>query len=215
MHQGYQLLIGTVYNSSQENYQSDLFKISKSMSSEMSRKLAILVAPMFGVGHVNATIGIAQCLQERGHRVVYVLDQSFERQLTKYGFEEEILREPAKANGEANGNRKAGEEPARMLKESGLLSGLSPLEKYNLFAKTNFFLPMLQKKIESEPQMKAIVDKVNPDIIIIDDFIGSPSLIHSNKPWISICSGNPLAYIEDERLPPCGSGDVKSLFQVS
>lgn len=174
--------------------------------SKMTRKLKILVAPMFGVGHVNATIGIAQSLKERGHQVVYVLDQSFEGQLVKYGFEEEILREPVKDNGETNGNMKAGEEPARMLKESGILSGLSPLEKLKLMSNQDFMAQMLQKKIDSEPQLQAIVDKVNPDIILVDDFFGLPSLIYSGRPWVSICSGNPLFYIRDSNLPPPGSG---------
>ena len=46
---------------------------------------------MEGVGHVNATIGIAEALKDRGHRIVYVVLNSFEGKLKKYGFEEELL----------------------------------------------------------------------------------------------------------------------------
>ena len=177
----------------------------------MPRKLTILVAPMFGVGHVNATIGIAECLKERGHRVVYVLDQSFEGQLIKYGFEEEILKEAPKPNGQTNGNMKAGEEPALMLKKSGLFSGASPIEKLKLMSNQGLFAEMLQKKIDTESQQKEIVERVNPDIILIDDFFGLPSLIYSNRPWVIICSGNPLAYLDDDRLPPGASGIIYAM----
>ena len=57
----------------------------------MPEQLTLLVTPMDGVGHVNATIGIAEVLRDRGHRIVYVIAKTFEGKLKKYGFEEEVL----------------------------------------------------------------------------------------------------------------------------
>ena len=69
------------------------------------------------------------------------------------------------------------------------------------------FEKMLKKKIDNEPFLRDVVEIYNPDVILIDDFFGLPSLIYSNIPWVSICSGNPLGYFPDERLPPAGSGE--------
>jgi len=58
----------------------------------------------------------------------------------------------------------------------------------------------------SEPKLKAIIEKHKPDIYIIDHFIGSPTLIYSDKPWIFLFSGNPLFVLDDKRTPPGASG---------
>ena len=166
----------------------------------MSKSLTILVTPMEGVGHVNACVGIAQCLKSRGHRIVFVVEKSYESRLLSYGFEEEIL------DNEKTKDNKPGEEVAVLLKESGIFNGMTSLEKMESIVKKNKFIQMIEKRKQMDPQFRAIVDKYDPDIIIIDDMIGLPSLIYANRPWVSIISTNPLQKIDDERLPPGGSG---------
>ncbi len=39
----------------------------------MYQKLTVLFAPIEGVGHVNACIGIAEVLKERGHKIVFAV----------------------------------------------------------------------------------------------------------------------------------------------
>ena len=165
---------------------------------------------MSAVGHVNATIGIAECLRDRGHRVVYVVDKSFAGKLKEYGFEEEILDDGSKENE----NMKPGEEGALMIKKTGILSAKGPLEQMKSMADNGIFEKTLEKKMQMEPQLKAVVDRVNPDIVIVDDFFGLPSLIHSNRPWVNLCSGNPLFYLPGDNLPAAGSGQYHDQFPI-
>ena len=168
----------------------------------MSKKLTILVAPMEGVGYVNATIGIAEALRDRGHRIVYVVLNSFEGKLKKYGFEEELL-----TNNETK-DMKPGENIATQLKESGLFSNISSLEKMKIIVDPTGSEKMMEERIQLKDQIEKVVKKVNPDVILIDDFVGLPCLIHSGKPWVYIESSNPLFLFEHEKLPPALSGIV-------
>ena len=110
----------------------------------MTKKLTILIAPMSGVGHVNATLGIAECLRDRGHRVVYLVDHSFAGTLKKQGFEEEIFRENKKVE-----SAKPGAEHAEIIRKSGMLSGISSLDKMKIVVNTNLFDKLLKEKMES------------------------------------------------------------------
>ena len=57
----------------------------------MANKLTILFAPIDAVGHVNACIGLAEALKDRGHRIVFLVSKPYSGQLFSYGFEEEIF----------------------------------------------------------------------------------------------------------------------------
>jgi len=54
----------------------------------MSKSLTVLFAPLDGHGHINACHGLAEELRERGHRVVFTIDNVFKGRLKQYGFEE-------------------------------------------------------------------------------------------------------------------------------
>ncbi|CAG2111290.1 unnamed protein product, partial [Medioppia subpectinata] len=152
------------------------------------------------VGHVNACIGLAEVLISRGHKVVFAVDQSYAGKLSPFGFVEEIF-----ASKETKG-QKPGESLAKSLLESGLLTADTSYKSMTLLMNWPFFQVMLDQMRANEPQLKAIIAKHNPDVYIIDDFAGSPTLIHSNKPWVLLCSSNPLCVIHDDRTPPNGSG---------
>ena len=68
---------------------------------------------------------------------------------------------------------------------------------------------MIDEKIEFKDQVEKVVKKVNPDIILVDDFVGLPCLIHCGKPWVNIASANPLFFLGDEKLPPATSGIIR------
>jgi len=167
----------------------------------MSKKLTILFVPVEGVGHVNACIGLAECLRDRGHKIVFVIDHSFKGKLINYGFIEEILTEPNEGKVENPEENEINE-----LLQSGILSGISSLEKVKIMAKMPFFTELAVKVKDSEPKLKAIIEKHKPDIYIVDHFVGSPTLVYSDKPWIFLFSGNPLFVLDDERTPPGASG---------
>ncbi|XP_054156260.1 NDP-glycosyltransferase YjiC-like [Oppia nitens] len=180
--------------------------------------LNILVSVMDGVGHVNACIGLAQVLQKRGHRLTFVMEKAYKGQLAEFGFDEEIIEDinddvvvdnqiqQQQSQQQTDNPKKMGEEGAHYLLGSGLLSGLSSVDKMHIMLKMPIFDKVLEKaRLDNQKYMK-IVDKLNPDLIILDEFIGRPALIYSGKPWISLFSGNPLFAIDDERTPPFASG---------
>ena len=168
----------------------------------MSKNLTILVVSMEGVGHVNACIGLAERLRDRGHKIVFTVDKTYEGKLVRYGFIEEKIFDPNEGK-----FKNPGEGAANHLLESGILSGMSSLEKMELMTtRQSFLLDMIDKVKLNEPNLKAIIEKHKPDVYIIDHFVGPPSLIYSDKPWVFLFSGNPLFVLDDERTPPGGSG---------
>ena len=172
----------------------------------MSSKLTILFAPMDGVGHVNACIGLAEPLQSRGHKIIFVVEEAYKGKLAQYGFHEELLQ----FGGDQN--KKPGEAGADHLLKEGMLSGgKSSAEKMKIMIESNFLSTVVDRVIEKEPQMKTILDKHKPDIYIIDHFVGSAALLFSGKPWVFLFSGNPLFVIHDERTPPECSGQFNSI----
>jgi len=58
----------------------------------------------------------------------------------------------------------------------------------------------------SHEELTAIVDRVRPDVIVIDHYVSQPSLINAGIPWVKLVSANPLIEMDDERTPPGRSG---------
>jgi UDP:flavonoid glycosyltransferase YjiC (YdhE family) len=168
----------------------------------MPEKLTILFAPIDAVGHVNACIGVAEALKERGHRVVFAINHSWNGKLKKYGFEEELIINP---------DRDPNEDPAKywanFLQHMGAMMALSPMEKMMLMMSKDVMTQGLIQAKREDPIYKEIVDRNQPDVIIIDGFICHPSLVYSGKPWVWSFSANPLFCIDDENLPPPALGE--------
>ncbi|CAG2119578.1 unnamed protein product, partial [Medioppia subpectinata] len=162
---------------------------------ELKHKLSIASKP---VGSVNACIGLAEVLLSRGHRIVFAVNQSFAGKLSPFGFIEEILNDET--------GKLPAEYFAKSLLASGFLSDLTSEESIQMMCETPIFADLIDKMRANEPKLKAIIAKHNPDVYIIDDFAGSPTIIHSNKPWIRISSSQPLTGIKDDRTPPGCSG---------
>ncbi len=171
----------------------------------MPEHLTILFAPVDAVGHVNACIGIAEVLRDRGHRIVFAISDNWREKLKVFGFEEELIE--LSKNG-------AIEDPAKFWAELCLKSGInlfgpkSPLEKIKSMTSVGF-LDMIDRSKASNPIMKEIVCRIKPDIIINDGLLWIPPLMDSGIPWVWFMSCNPLFIdyaIDDKRLPPSASG---------
>jgi UDP:flavonoid glycosyltransferase YjiC (YdhE family) len=53
---------------------------------------SVVFFPESAYGPTNNCIGIGDVLRRRGHRVVFVIEQSFEGALAEKGFEERLMR---------------------------------------------------------------------------------------------------------------------------
>ena len=159
----------------------------------MSKKLTILFVPINAVGHINSSIGIAEILHSRGHRIIFAVDQSFKGKFIQRGFEEEIVEKEL--------NEEEKRDPSsyfsNFIKYNQLLDDISPLEKLKFIVENH-------QKVYSrkeEQMINSIIDKIQPDIIAVD-LVFSPSIIKSGIPWVNINSVQILTVIDDQRTPP-------------
>ena len=164
-----------------------------------------MFVPVEGVGHVNACIGLAEVLLSRGHNIVFVVSKAYEGKLTPYGFQEEFIEDKIKGP-DTKPDMKPGQKGASQLLKTGFLQPSSSIEKMKMMANTPFFNEMIDNTIANDSLMRQLVDKHKPDVIIIDHFIGMPSLIYSGIPWVFLFSGNPLFVLHDDKTPPGCSG---------
>ncbi len=58
----------------------------------MVDRRTIVFFPEGAYGPTNNCVGIGQVLRERGHRVVFVVEESFAGNLERQGFEERLMR---------------------------------------------------------------------------------------------------------------------------
>ncbi len=166
----------------------------------MGKSLKILFIPIDCVGHVNACTGIAQVLKERGHRIIFAIFESWSGELVKYGFEEELITLKS---------RDPDEDPAKYWADrfvnGGAIQSFTPLEKA-----VNIQTKMLQIFIEDTKSLDLIasklIERIKPDVIVLDQVNCMPSVETSGIPWVKSCSFNPLMFIDDERTPPASSG---------
>ena len=166
----------------------------------MTKTLTILFAPLDGYGHINACTGIAEALQDRGHRIVFAIDKSWKGKLSKYGFEEELYTDPSREKDE-----KAGEFWINFIIKIADVFPLSPIEQLKGFG-TGAMQAFINQALDNDQKMQEIIDRIKPDVIVVDSYVTTPSIIKSGIPWVLLVSANPLVAIYDERTPPCYSG---------
>ena len=159
-------------------------------------KFTVLFIPRSGFGPVNASTGVAETLQARGHRIIFAFDQSFKGKMIKRGFEEEIVE---KEMSEEERNNPSG-NLISMCKEGGLFDDCSDLEKFKRVHKFSFASSRKENEI-----IKEIIERTKPDVIINDSMF-IPAIMKSGIPWVNLCSAQILLRIFDERLPPGGLG---------
>ena len=162
----------------------------------MSRPLTVMFAPINMVGPINASIGMAEVLTAAGHRVVFAVKSEWKGKLTALGYEEEII------GGE---NESTGKGPIECFVEeieSSMGSG-NKLEKRKNLIKL-YIEHATKELIEEDPLMEEIVQRVKPDVILIDNEFWFPSLMGSGIPWVLVMTCNPLTFdcVFDTKLPP-------------
>ena len=101
--------------------------------SENNLKLKVMFHAADATGPVNAAIGFAQILAERGHDIVFVLSESSAKQAEKFGFRILPLKQEAESN-EGEDGFKLSDNPAadfaKILEQTGMFSHKSSLQKY-------------------------------------------------------------------------------------
>ena len=166
-------------------------------------------------GPTNDCAAIGSILLERGHRVVFAIDESFAGALEPRGFEERLFRtappedESARAEGAAAGTG-AAEGAATEDPWSEFIRVTAPeFRKPTIAQVETVTKPIWETLVAAEQyaheRLTAIWDEIHPDVAATDNVTGYPAVELGGCPWVRIVSCNPLE-MRDPDLPPPLSG---------
>ncbi len=160
----------------------------------------IVFFPEGAHGPTNNCVGIGHVLRRRGHRVVFVIEESFAGSLADKGFEERLMR--LQPPGETE------EEPGQFWKD--FIRDTGPVfRKPTIEQLEGFIQPTWQALVEGskyvDERLREIFDELSPDVIVEDNVVGFAAVVDASCPWVRIVSCNPLE-LPDPDLPPVFSG---------
>ncbi|MBG0812906.1 glycosyltransferase [Planomonospora sp. ID82291] len=162
--------------------------------------LTILFMPESAYGPTNNCIGIGDILRKRGHRVVFAAEASWKGKLTALGFEEDLVDLAPPSDEEQD----PGQFWKDFIRDTAPEYRKSTAEQLETVTK-----PIWEALIDGakycEPQLKAIIERVRPDVIVEDNVIAFPALVTAGKPFVRIVSCNPLE-VRGQDVAPVFSG---------
>jgi MGT family glycosyltransferase len=163
-------------------------------------RLTILFMPESAYGPTNNCAGIGKVLERRGHRVVFAAEASWKGQLEPLGFEEDLVDLAPPADLEQD----AGQFWIDFVAETAPEFRKPTIEQLDTFV-----LPVWRSLVDGarycEPQLREILDRTAPDVIVEDNVVSFPALLAHGTPFVRIMSCNPLE-MKDPALPPTFSG---------
>ena len=166
----------------------------------MTDERTIVFFPEGAYGPTNNCVGIGDVLRRRGHRVVFIIEESFAGTLAARGFEERLMRLAAKPEKE----EAPGQFWIDFIRETAPIFRKSTLEQLG-----EFIVPTWQALIDGskyvDERLIQIFDELRPDAIVEDNVVAFPALPASGRPWVRIVSCNPTE-IKDPAIPPFSSG---------
>jgi MGT family glycosyltransferase len=156
--------------------------------------------PEGAFGPTNNCVGIGAVLRERGHRVVFIVEESFAGSLEEKGFEERTMRlAPPPAEPEL---------PGQFWKD--FIRDTAPVFRTPTIDQLSGFIePTFRALVDGSKyvhgRLLEIFDELEPDVIVEDNVVSFPALQASGRPWVRIASCNP-AEMKDPAVPPTFSG---------
>ncbi|MGI5269694.1 glycosyltransferase [Nonomuraea sp. CA-218870] len=162
--------------------------------------LTILFMPESAYGPTNNSAGIGDILRRRGHRVVFAAEASWKGKLEALGFEEDLVDLAPPSDEEQD----AGQFWKDFIRDTAPEYRKSTREQLETVT-----VPIWKELIDGakycEPQLKQIIERVQPDVIVEDNVLTFPALLTAGKKFVRIVSCNPLE-IRGEDIPPVFSG---------
>jgi len=168
----------------------------------MSSRLTILFLPESAYGPTNQCIGLGALLLERGHRVVFASERSWEGRLSALGFDERLI--DLAAPDPAAAAEDAGRFWADFVAETAPEFRKSTTEQLATFVKPTY-QALIDGAMYAEPALRGHIDEVRPDVLVEDNVVLFPALTTSGAPFVRIVSCNPLE-IPGDGVPPRFSG---------
>ena len=167
-----------------------------------AKSKTILFMPESAYGPTNQCIGIGKVLLERGHRVVFAAEASWSGKLKALGFEEDLVDLAPPADSDV-------EQDAGQFWKDFIRDTSPEFRKPTIDQLSTFMLPTWQALIDGakycEPQLREIIARVKPDVVVEDNVLCFPALMTAGVPFIRIVSCNPLE-ITGSNIAPAYSG---------
>jgi MGT family glycosyltransferase len=169
----------------------------------MAQPLTVLFMPESAFGPTNNCIGIGDVLRRRGHRVVFAGEASWRGRLEPLGVVEDLvdLAPPPPADAPA---QDAGQFWKDFIRDTA-----PEFRKRTIEQLATFMQPTWQALIDGakycEPQVREIIARQQPDVIVEDNVVSFPALQTAGKPFVRIVSCNPLE-VRGPDVPPPYSG---------
>jgi MGT family glycosyltransferase len=160
----------------------------------------VVFFPEGAYGPTNNCVGIGDVLRRRGHRVVFIVEESFAGALEEKGFEERLMRLSPPAEAE--------EDPGQFWKD--FIRETAPVfRKPTIEQLGDFIEPTFRALVDGakyvDDRLVEIIHELQPDLIVEDNVVSFPALPASGRPWVRIVSCNP-AELKDAEVPPTFSG---------
>jgi MGT family glycosyltransferase len=169
----------------------------------MAQALTILFMPESAYGPTNNCIGIGDVLRKRGHRVVFAAEASWSGRLAPLGFVEDLVDLAPPPPPEAPA-QDAGQFWKDFIRDTA-----PEFRKPTIDQLGTFMQPTWQALIDGakfcEPQLREIIARNRPDVIVEDNVVSFPALQTAGKPFVRIVSCNPLE-VRGPEIPPPYSG---------
>jgi MGT family glycosyltransferase len=170
----------------------------------MDKGKTIAFFPEACYGPALNSVGIAQACERLGYKAVFLTDPGLSGVYSGYGFEEHAV------------NMSEPMTPEEMAKYwTGFIDShipnfvKTPYDQINNYVK-ECWANIVNTSIWAEKDLPAVLDRVKPDLICVDNVILFPACKQYGVPWVRIisCSENEIA---DPDIPPhlsgCGEND--------
>ena len=162
-------------------------------------KKTIAFFPEAAFGPALNSVGIAQAVEARGHKAVFLSDPGFIETYRGYGFEAHPV------------NLSAPMPPEQMAKfwEDFINGHIPNFRKSPYDQIDNYVLDCWAAIVDSakwaQKSLPQVLADISPDVICVDNVILFPAIKQFGKPWVRVisCSENE---VEDESIPPHLSG---------
>jgi MGT family glycosyltransferase len=169
--------------------------------------LTVLFMPESAFGPTNNCIGIGDVLRRRGHHVVFAAEASWRGKLEPLGFTEDLVDLAPPPETDEGQEQDAGQFWKDFIRDTA-----PEFRKPTIDQLETFMVPTWQALVDGseycEPQLREIITRTRPDVIVEDNVVAFPALLTADVPFVRIVSCNPLEIrgTEGDAIPPVYSG---------
>jgi MGT family glycosyltransferase len=166
----------------------------------MSKPTVALFPEPGAWGPTNNLVALGNHLLERGMRVVFVAEESFEGELIARGFEERLMRLAPPPEHEET----VGEGWAEFVRETSPEFRKPTIEQLETVT-APIWGEFVTGAEYSHERLTEIFAELQPDLILLDCVASFPAVQLAGCPWARVVSANPLE-IKDREIAPVFSG---------